>query len=659
MLRAVVGFLCIGVSWAQPPAMNPVDAAIQAVYSSQVRFGPMVGDPTLRDAARQALADAPIDSPQYGSWAHAISRFYGNGLQARAVLEEALARTESLPKNSVIRITLLTAMSDWWQQDRNLLQALSYAEQVMELGPALAPPSRNVMPRTLAVSGRLGVGGSNGSFAYQRVADLYRRLGRPDEIAALTAKLAAQGNNAMLLESLYEREGKLDEAEKILQNEVQQAANPQESVGRYQALSSFYRQHQRYDDAVTALQQAISAASSIPARGGLGQNFWLRQDLAGLLQQAGKTDAADAVYQQLLSDAQSTQGNMYTQTLSIYANYLGSTNRAQQGETLLNNYVSSAHLEPWEQINVFGTLSNLAARSGDQEAASKYRKQSQAIQHEMNTQVVTPQQGVMISETLQKASTAANAGKIDDAFTLVLEAIGEAPSARDRFALVSQASNVAFMMAVHKGEDRAQQIWDRLFTTVATWDDPESMERLYQNFAQYQENRQKWTEAADALEKYREVLIANHGPGTGWLEDYYRRKIQLANRHLDKQAAAAAAREFLKFEVTLSGDTSEPYLNVMEVAAPALEAAGAQDEALALYRREVKVVDLVAEPNSGQRAMVRSNVALALAHAGEFEEAETLALQAAAISKSFGTAVQTVQKLKAEAEVARKQETAR
>lgn len=659
MLRAVVGFLCIGVSWAQPPAMNPVDAAIQAVYSSQVRFGPMVGDPTLRDAARQALADAPIDSPQYGSWAHAISRFYGNGLQARAVLEEALARTESLPKNSVIRITLLTAMSDWWQQDRNLLQALSYAEQVMELGPALAPPSRNVMPRTLAVSGRLGVGGSNGSFAYQRVADLYRRLGRPDEIAALTAKLAAQGNNAMLLESLYEREGKLDEAEKILQNEVQQAANPQESVGRYQALSSFYRQHQRYDDAVTALQQAISAASSIPARGGLGQNFWLRQDLAGLLQQAGKADAADAVYQQLLSDAQSTQGNMYTQTLSIYANYLGSTNRAQQGETLLNNYVSSAHLEPWEQINVFGTLSNLAARSGDQEAASKYRKQSQAIQHEMNTQVVTPQQGVMISETLQKASTAANAGKIDDAFTLVLEAIGEAPSARDRFALVSQASNVAFMMAVHKGEDRAQQIWDRLFTTVATWDDPESMERLYQNFAQYQENRQKWTEAADALEKYREVLIANHGPGTGWLEDYYRRKIQLANRHLDKQAAAAAAREFLKFEVTLSGDTSEPYLNVMEVAAPALEAAGAQDEALALYRREVKVVDLVAEPNSGQRAMVRSNVALALAHAGEFEEAETLALQAAAISKSFGTAVQTVQKLKAEAEVARKQETAR
>lgn len=659
MLRAVVGFLCIGVSWAQPPAMNPVDAAIQAVYSSQVRFGPMVGDPTLRDAARQALADAPIDSPQYGSWAHAISRFYGNGLQARAVLEEALARTESLPKNSVIRITLLTAMSDWWQQDRNLLQALSYAEQVMELGPALAPPSRNVMPRTLAVSGRLGVGGSNGSFAYQRVADLYRRLGRPDEIAALTAKLAAQGNNAMLLESLYEREGKLDEAEKILQNEVQQAANPQESVGRYQALSSFYRQHQRYDDAVTALQQAISAASSIPARGGLGQNFWLRQDLAGLLQQAGKADAADAVYQQLLSDAQSTQGNMYTQTLSIYANYLGSTNRAQQGETLLNNYVSSAHLEPWEQINVFGTLSNLAARSGDQEAASKYRKQSQAIQHEMNTQVVTPQQGVMISETLQKASTAANAGKIDDAFTLVLEAIGEAPSARDRFALVSQASNVALMMAVHKGEDRAQQIWDRLFTTVATWDDPESMERLYQNFAQYQENRQKWTEAADALEKYREVLIANHGPGTGWLEDYYRRKIQLANRHLDKQAAAAAAREFLKFEVTLSGDTSEPYLNVMEVAAPALEAAGAQDEALALYRREVKVVDLVAEPNSGQRAMVRSNVALALAHAGEFEEAETLALQAAAISKSFGTAVQTVQKLKAEAEVARKQETAR
>jgi tetratricopeptide (TPR) repeat protein len=649
MARVLVCFCWIGAALAQPPAIDPVTASIQAVWNAQRNGAPV--DSTLRDQARQALAQAPVASPQYGGWAQSVAQFYGNGAQARAVLEEALARTEALPKNSATRIALLSGLSNLWQQDRNLLQALAYAEQAVQYAAAAPPASAGYAGGVFrsSLGGPIPVGGS--FVEYQRLAQLYRELGRPQDLAALTAKLAASGTNDALLMSLYEQEGQFDEAEKIYQRQVDGAENPRQKMAALQNLGSFYQRRQRYGDAVLALQQAIATAATIASNGAPNQSFWLRQQLANLLHQAGRNDDADALYQQLLAESQSMPGNVYSQTLAGYANYLGSTNRAQQGESLLTGYLDSgSNLEPWERSNLLSSLSGVAHQSGDTARAEQYRKAAADIQQKMMAAGdAGGPPGITISKTLEDASAAMNAGKMEDAFTLVLQAIGAAPAARDRFQLVSRASNIAIQMAQKKAAGKAQAIFDRLFVAVETGDDGTAVENLQQLYVRLLMNEGRWDDAADAIERYRDVLTADHGAGTGWLEQYYRLKIEVERAHDAKREAASTAAEFLKFEITLSGDTSEPYLNALELAAPVLEQSGATESALALYRRSVTVVDLTDTAGDNRRGQIRMNVAYALARAGQFDEAEELCRQAMAISSGFSAQLQQILNMKSAA----------
>jgi len=655
MLRLLVCFLSITAALAQSQQLmsfgagnrddtpDPVDAAIQAVWQARRDGAPV--DPAQREEARQALAEAPISSPQYAAWAETIAQFYTSPVQSRAVLEEALGRVEPLGKNSATRMNLLNALSDSWQQDRNLLQALACAEQAALIHPPAAPVSQGA--RFIAINGAIRSDGNN-SYAYRRLAELYRELGRPQDVETLIARIAASGASDPFLASLYEREGRMEDAAKVYQRQVDGASDPQQSIGALQMLSGFDARNQHFSDAIAALQKAIDTAAALPSTGMPNQSFWLRQDMARLLQQAGRTDDADALYQQLLAQSQSLPA-VNTQMLFSYANYLGSTNRAAQAQSILENFLNSgSSLEPWEQSNALFNLANLAQQSGNSDRAEQYRKRANDIQRSQNPMPNSPVPGLTISGKLTEAFTAANAGKFDDALTLALEAIGAAPSARDRATLVSQASNLAITMA-HKAPDAAQEIFDRLFAAVPAWDDGSSLEPLHQNYVRMLLNQRRWPEASRALEDYRDVLIADRGPGTGWLDQYYRMKIELAQTQGAKSDAATAAEEFLKYEATLNGDTSDPYLSALELAAPTIERSGSTGRALDLYRRSIAVIDLVTSPGDIRRASLRGNAALALARAGQFDDAEALARQAVAISGTTAWQLQQVLKLKAEA----------
>src|SRR5438552_17326029 len=90
-----------------------------------------------------------------------------------------------------------------------------------------------------------------------------------------------------------------------------------------------------------------------------------------------------------------------------------------------------------------------------------------------------PRDQVSIGKDLQQAQSAVNQGKLDDAFTLSLQALDAASRAADREQIVWQLANIATNMAQRKQPAWGEQLYQRLFGLVQSWT-PDSLEPLRQ-----------------------------------------------------------------------------------------------------------------------------------------------------------------------------------
>src|SRR5207245_2907899 len=102
-------------------------------------------------------------------------------------------------------------------------------------------------------------------------------------------------------------------------------------------------------------------------------------------------------------------------------------------------------------------------------------------------------------------------------------------------------------------------------------------------------------------------------------------RIEFERSHSQWEKAEASVQELLKLQERLSGNTSEPYLGDLQIAARVDEAAGDSVRALPLLRQAVTIADLLGKPdNNERRSQTRMDAALAQARLGQFDEAETL-----------------------------------
>src|SRR5580658_5433843 len=145
MRRSLVYFLCVSPLLAQlgrpEPQQAPIDALIQSYQSaySNGRYGEAAAK---RDQVNALLSQIPVSDPQFVNWAQRVSQLYDSGWysqQARGVLEQALARVAALGDQFPGRVALLSALANSWQQDRNLLKAVSYTEQAVAAAEAQGP----------------------------------------------------------------------------------------------------------------------------------------------------------------------------------------------------------------------------------------------------------------------------------------------------------------------------------------------------------------------------------------------------------------------------------------------------------------------------------------------------------------------------------------
>ncbi|MGA2039473.1 MAG: tetratricopeptide repeat protein [Bryobacteraceae bacterium] len=617
------------------------ETAIQAAWQarSQGRFEEAAA---RREQARALLQTVPADSPPFAGCAEQLAQLYQNSslnARAEATLQEALARVAPLGESHPSRLALLNALANSWQQDGNLLKAVAYLEQEAagETAPTPAAAGQPVMQGVIVSGNRISF--FNGYFpsvidTYIRLADLYQLLGRPDAATAIGVKLRTVAtNNQLAVARFYEQHGQPEEAVAIYRTLAEESAEPLARSFAWQSLASLYSGQEHWTDAIAAIQQAIAAVELSNDSNIRSRAVWMRQNMATFMRQAGLVDQADQVYQQLLQ--QNLVGIQQTQMMSAYAQYLADTQRGAQGESLLKNYLAgNPDLEPQQQMNVLFSLANMARSKGDSKSADAYQQDGQALQPQ-------PAGEARIGEEVREAQTALSEHRVDDAFGLALDLLSAAARAADGQQVEWLVPQIASALASNEQPVKAEQLFQRLFALAQnrSADSLQPLITVSQNYARFLIGRpDRAGEVSAAIEQYRSVLIDADGPGSGALAEPQRMQVEFERSQSQWQKAAASADELLELQASLSGDTSDPYLNDLQLAASVYVGAGGSTRALQLFRKAVTVADLLATPNnSWRRAQTRIDLAFALARSGQFDEAETLAEEAVALGRPMRT----------------------
>lgn len=641
MKRGCLSLLLAAVALPQVrPQEDPIQVAVKAYHTAHAE-GQFDEAAAKRELARSLLDQAPADS-QFGNSVWNVAQLYqGSGLsaQALAIAQQALARATT-PGS---RIQLLQMAADFYQQDRNLLQAVAYREKaVAALDEAATKPAEsNSGPVSVRIALTIGigfrsVGGDRRAAAYQQLADLYQQLGRPNAVAATIKRMIAIAKDPGSSAQFYEQQGQLDEAAAIYRKQAEQA-DPLTRAGALQSLANVYQQEQRYPDAADALQQATAALNASGKPEVRQQTVRIRLSMASALNVAGQTSAADQVYEQLLAEAGSAPDGTYLQVLTNYARYLGETKRDAEGQALLKDYLTShSNLQPQEEANLLFQLANGAVRSGNSKLGDQY--QQAALEKQRGSQPApAPPPQILIGPDLQAAQTAANTGKLDEAFEIALQALATASPAIDRDQVAWQVSNLASQLVNRKKPEKAEQLYQCLFRVVDTWsaDNPQALISAAQNYARFLMNSDRWNEAPAAIKHYSDLIVGTHGAASSSLGDALRLSMEFESMHGTPQSAIKVAEELVALHESLGGNTSDLYLGAAEELARQYQSSGDPGSAIPIFRRNAEIADLAFRPGDMRRGQVRITAAMALAQQRQFDEAEKLATEAVAISKAM------------------------
>ncbi len=648
MIRQAAIVLCSVTAAAQVPQPNPFDTANQAYFQARQK-GQYDVATAQREEMNRLLPTLAPDEPQFGGRAQTLAQLYdgdGMSVKGRAVLEGALSRADGAKAPGQVRVSLLLALATFWERDRNLLKSLAFLERavaVAEQTPDTVEPQRNAASNARQIVGfqsreafvfanpgsvisRLGRASSispgiDRAALYTRLADLYQRLGRPDQAAAVVAKmkaLPAQPNN-LALAQYYQQHGDLDQAAAIYKKQIEEpGANPLQTIFPAQSLAGIYEQQKRPDDAAAVLRQAIA---TLDATGQPEMTSALRQRLATLLYQSGHVEAADQAFP-LPAD------NGASGTVS-YAQYLGNTQRAAQGETILADYLT-AHpsLSANERRNVMGSLANLARAAGDSKNAEAYSREAS----QMLALTDPPPDVVRIEPVLRKAQTEANTGNIPEAIVLTTQAIAQSGTARDRDALTRMAPSVADSIS-SKAPQQADELYRNVSATAQSWsaDTMQPWLAVAASYPRFLISQQRTGEVPPAIERYRAALKIASGADTGWMEEPLRLTIELERIRNSPAAAIPAAQNLVALDEALSGPTSEQSYRAMETLADVYRSTFDSARALPAFLQTITIADAVFPANDRRRVQARTNAAGLLIAERRLDEAEQMVVEAMAL----------------------------
>ncbi len=656
MRRACLLLVCSLAMMGQP--LTPEDrmtAAIQALWEAPDK-GPIEAIAARREEARALLQRAPVDSPRFAGWVQQLATIYQNaGLnaQARALLQDALQRTTPLGDANPAKMAILDTLGESWRNDGNLLKAVTYLEQEAAAAavakPAQAPAQSfratfaMVLGPNVVYSGHRLQYGNNPVSVYNRLVSLYQQLGRPEVAAAVASKiLALSANDQPALAAFYEQHGQLDEAAAIYRKMAENSTDPQAASNAWQSLANLDARQQRFKDAIDAMQKAVAAVQQSGNPEARDQSLWMRISLAGFMASAGLLDETDQAYAELRQEFRN--GPEQGRVIAAQAQYLAGTDRGVQGETLLKQYLAAdPNMEPQDKRSTYFQLANLARGMGNSKASEEYQQAAQALEPTPQPTAVAAAPRILINDELQKAQQAADAGRLDEAYRLALHAADTAGQATDGQQAEWRIPPIAQKLAANKEMAKADQLFQHLLASAqASPAVPRNIligaTRSYARSLTGQPDRAN--DAPAAIESFRRVLADANGPDSATLLEALRMKLDLVRTQAQWSAVDGVGRDLLQAQESMSGNTSEAYLLDLQSVASMYTATSDFAHALPLRRKAVAISDLLAVPNGSpdwRRSQTRMDAAMALAHLHQFEEAETLAQEAVALSATART----------------------
>ena len=616
---------------AQTPfRQNPVDAAIQAAWQSQPNSQEQAA---RQDQARALFAGASPAEPQFGAWAQMLSQFYqnrGHNREARAILEDAIARAGAGGASNQTQAMLLTSLSDSWRQDGNLVKAAMYMESALQTATRPEPPvtaaqapggaTQAIVNIDFSRAPRVGYRYSQEADYYSRLAQIYRMMGKKEKIAALAGKVRAfiPGYPSQIA-AFYEQNGQLDAAAAIYREQVANTTEPWTALQARQALARILDLEEKPAEALAEYQQGIAEARASAEPAIANNAVWMSAQIGQAAIKAGVPQQAEQTFQELLRDQRFTQIKL--QIVSNYSNFLLEMKRYGQAHDLLQDSLDNGSLDPEQRANILHNLSYVAQTMGDPKAGDQYAAAARALQR------VPDPDWNPAGPYFREAQTALNKNQIDEAYGLALDGIAHSRPA-DLQSMVWQVPTIAIGMVNHKQPAKGEELYRRLFaqleSNAANLQSRIQAAQSYVPFLRMQPERRDQESAA--IDEYERLLLEANGPDSGTLTEVLRMKLDAARARQQWQQGEAIARTWLEMEEGLSGVTSERYISVLQEAANIFRLGGQLPEVIALCRKSIGAADALATPNTPwRRSQARMDTANALAAAHQFEEALALA----------------------------------
>jgi hypothetical protein len=641
---------CWFAAAAQPASPDPAVSVKAAIAKSRrlQRTRMVSGELAVaRDEARRLLATLSVEDEMFLSAVESVAQLYvDSGWRANgiAVYQDALARLTALPAWHPSRVHLLVDLADEWEQNGNLLKAVPFLEQAAAAqgaAPRDAPPENAQRGQFFVRPIQTASCGERPEplvAPYIRLAHLYRRLGRMDAAAATAAKLAALGPHAAEeLAHYYRMGGNMVESGALFRRVALDSTDPFMAGKCLENAATVFRAAQRLDESIAALRDAISLTEKASDAAAHDRAVSLRQVLAMDLHHAGQTEEGDRIYESLMQQSSvraGEAGEKADQLAMSYARYLAFTQRAPQAEKFLKGYWNrSGTADSPSRPSVLNQLAAYAEQNGNIKDAAEYRRQ--AALNPPRAPGATQAEAAAIAE-LHQVEADFDVAAPEELYGRTLHAI-ETARPVDLNALAGQVFGIAEKFLASKEPEKANQAFEKMLARAQSnaEDDVNALlqvRRGYIGLLLMQPGRLGGGQAA--IDQLRADLIGTDGVESAKLMEPIEREIELAHERSDVHGAEAAGQKMLALEASLTGRSSEPYFNRLDVVAAIYEEDEHYGLALPLRAESVLLADALATPiNRERRVTARIRSALTLAHVGKFREAEALAREAVELQK--------------------------
>src|ERR1051326_3407785 len=155
-----------------------------------------------------------------------------------------------------------------------------------------------------------------------------------------------------------------------------------------------------------------------------------------------------------------------------------------------------------------------------------------------------------------------------------------------------QVNNLANELGRLKTPEKGEQLYRAYLASLETGsvDNLSPLLQAQQQYAQFLDRQADFrSQAAAAIDAYRESVVAAQGPDTNAMSQVWILRIDLART---PQQELRAAEELVRLEESMAGDTSRPYLQAIQRLAKAHRASGNSERALSLEREAIHLADL-------------------------------------------------------------------